>query len=415
MEHIIDYSTDFAFVSETWLTTETNDVTAYIQTCGYKLHHVVRKDSIKTRGGGVALLCRSKYKVTKLKSAKYQSFEHCMYSVKRDKHDKMVLVAFYRLDHIAISVFWNEFPTFLETLCSMNCLLIMGGDINIHLDNKTCSQTKSFNDILDSFNLCQLVDEITHKKGHLLDILICNELNRCQNVNVLNCSLSDHFMVRAMVDYCPNSVTEYKTIHYRKLKNIDDESFKSDLVNNLASDLLFQQTEFGSTITMYNNAAQRVLDNHAPLITKVVKIVPRAPWFDNEYVELRRKRRKAEKLFRQTKLMVHKLNFVDLRKQTTLLAKRKKISHFRSKINESDGNTKTLFKNFNKLIGKTNEAIYPTGDSDVDVANQFASFFTNKVTSIRANLQSQPNVSMSNVSVSSIQENSLTYILTSLN
>ena len=90
-------------------------------------------------------------------------------------------------------------------------------------------------------------------------------------------------MVRAVVDYCPNSVSEYKTIHYRKLKNIDDESFKSDLVNNLASDLLFQQTEFGSTITMYNNAAQGVLDNHAPLITKVVKIVPRAPWFDNEY------------------------------------------------------------------------------------------------------------------------------------
>ena len=131
MEHIIDYSTDFAFVSETWLTTVTNDVTAYFNTHGYTFHHVVRNDDVKKRGGGVGILCRNKYKLTKIKSAKYQSFEHCIYSVRRDKHDRMVMVAFYRLDHVAISIFWSEFPTFLESLCSMNCLLLMGGDINI--------------------------------------------------------------------------------------------------------------------------------------------------------------------------------------------------------------------------------------------------------------------------------------------
>ena len=175
----------------------------------------------------------------------------------------------------------------------MNCLLLMGGDINIHLDVKTDSQTKSFNDILDSFNLFQMVNEITHREGHLLDILICNEPDKCQNVEVLDCALSDHFMVRAMVDYCPNTISEYKMIHYRKLKNINRDSFRSDLIQNFASDQLLDQADFGYTINMYNKTLKDTLDKHAPLITKVVKIVTRAPWFDNEYVELRRKRRKA--------------------------------------------------------------------------------------------------------------------------
>ena len=415
MEHIIDYSTDFAFISETWLTTPTNDVTAYMITRGYTFHHAVRLDSVKKRGGGVGILCRSKYKLTKLKSAKYQSFEHCIYSVRKHKYDRMVLVAIYRLGHVAISEFWNEFPSFLETLCSMNCLLLMGGDINIHLDVKTDSQTKSFNDILDSFNLFQMVNEITHREGHLLDILICNEPDKCQNVEVLDCALSDHFMVRAMVDFCPNTISEYKMIHYRKLKNINRDSFRSDLIQNFASDQLLDQADFGYTINMYNKTLKDTLDKHAPLITKVVKIVTRAPWFDNEYVELRRKRRKAEKLFRQTKLMIHKTNFVNLRKQTTLLAKSKKISHCRAQINESDGSTKSLFKTFNKLIGKTNEAVYPTANSDAEVANQFASFFTNKVKSIRENMQYMPNnlnVNTSNpiTSTSTTYRNGFTYL-----
>ena len=388
MEHITDYSTDFAFISETWLTTPTNDITAYMKTRGYTFHHTVRNDSVKKSGGGVGILCRSKYKLIPLKSVKYQSFEHCMYSVRKDKHDRMVLVAFYRLGHVAISVFWDEFPSFLETLCAMNCLLLMGGDINIHLDNKTDSQTKSFNNILDSFNLFQMVNEITHKEGHLLDILICNELNKCQNIEVLDCALSDHFMVRAMVDYCPNTISEYKTIHYRKLKNINEEAFRSDLLRDLESNQLLGQTEFGCAIDVYNNTLKNTLDKHTPLITKVVKLVPRASWFDSEYVELRRKRRKAEKLFRQTKLMVHKTNFVYLRKQTTLLAKRKKIAHCRAEINENCGSTKTLFRTFNKLIGKTNDPVYPAAHSDIEIANQFASFFTDKVKTIRANLQS---------------------------
>ena len=45
----------------------------------------------------------------------------------------------------------------------------------------------------------------------------------------------------------------------------------------------------------YNVVMAEVLEKHAPLKSKTVKLVPDVPWFDIEYKNLRRLRRKAEK------------------------------------------------------------------------------------------------------------------------
>ena len=63
MEHVIDFSADVVILSETWLTSQTNDVTAYVQTRGYNLKHVFRQDEVKKGGGGVGILCHKKYKL----------------------------------------------------------------------------------------------------------------------------------------------------------------------------------------------------------------------------------------------------------------------------------------------------------------------------------------------------------------
>ena len=93
MEHIIDCSADVVLLSETWLTSLTNDITAYVQTHGYYLKHVFRQDEVKKGGGGVGILCHKKYRLNSIKSFKFQSFEHCIYSLRKNKHDKVVFVA----------------------------------------------------------------------------------------------------------------------------------------------------------------------------------------------------------------------------------------------------------------------------------------------------------------------------------
>ena len=66
-----------------------------------------------------------------------------------------------------------------------------------------------------------------------------------------------------------------------------------------------------------------LVDSHAPVKTKTIKI-PKAPWFDVEYKNLRKKRRKAEKKYRKSFSEQDKQVYIDLRKQTTDLAYSKK-------------------------------------------------------------------------------------------
>ena len=169
----------------------------------------------------------------------------------------------------------------------MNCLLLIGGDINIHLDNDNNSHCQSFLSLLDSFNLQQLVKDTTHKKGHILDVLITNEQDKCHDVMVSDVGLSDHYLITATLDYSPHTVTEYKTIHFRKLKEINPDAFSADLQNQIILRNIENECDFRTAVSHYNSALTKVLDLHAPLITKTIKDVPRAPWFDREYSDLR--------------------------------------------------------------------------------------------------------------------------------
>ena len=77
MESITELKCDILLVCETWLTTAKNDVTASISDFGYKIQHVIRKNSAKIRGGGVGILRRTNIKPVRLNCGSYSSFEHC--------------------------------------------------------------------------------------------------------------------------------------------------------------------------------------------------------------------------------------------------------------------------------------------------------------------------------------------------
>ena len=58
MEHILDSNCDIVFLTETWLQTDKNAITAELKTYGYELLHNRRKDRAKVGGEGVGVLLR---------------------------------------------------------------------------------------------------------------------------------------------------------------------------------------------------------------------------------------------------------------------------------------------------------------------------------------------------------------------
>ena len=63
----------------------------------------------------------------------------------------------------------EEFPLLLEVYATRHGSLIVAGDFNIRVDNKSDLTTKKFLNLVDSFNLQQHVQQPTRSAGHTLE------------------------------------------------------------------------------------------------------------------------------------------------------------------------------------------------------------------------------------------------------
>ena len=77
-----------------------------------------------------------------------------------------VLLVVYRpptsaANHASLEHFMDEFGLLLENYSTKPGSLIIAGDFNFHVDNKGDGPSKNFMNFLESFNLCQHVNEKT--------------------------------------------------------------------------------------------------------------------------------------------------------------------------------------------------------------------------------------------------------------
>ena len=143
----------------------------------------------------------------------------------------------------------------------------------------------------------------------------------------------------------------------------------------------------GETVSCYNNKLLSLLDKHAPQKTIKIKNVPSSPWFDQEYSSLRRERRKAERKFWRSKNDIDKKAYLLLQKKCTEMVKSKKNNYVTHKL-DAQNSSKELFSIVNNLIDREKEVVLPDTTSDLDLANQFKDFFSNKVEKIIGSIPS---------------------------
>ena len=122
-------------------------------------------------------------------------------------------------------MFFEEFSRFSETFLTNPDPLIICGDLNFHVDSTRYPVAAKFLNLLDTFNLEQLIKEETHKNGHTLDRVITrsDDNDLTPHVSMTEPPISDRYAV-----LCKTSISKPcysgKEINYRKLKSIDDIS-----------------------------------------------------------------------------------------------------------------------------------------------------------------------------------------------
>ena len=378
LEHVSDHEADIVFLSETWMESDKNDITAAVKSSGYTLIHNRRREREKEVGGGVGIMVRSTMIHKHVNGKSFSSFEHTMVIVKLTNNTKLMLITLYRLQFISSQTFMKDFTEFLEMVSVMPENFVLSGDINFHLETED-PYVVLLRDLFNTFNLVQHVDFPTHKKGHTLDLVLTrSDSPIITNLVSNNVNLSDHYMLIFDIE-AEVLKHEDRTITYRNLKAIDNECFANDV--KLKMQAAVDET-FGGRVSRYNIVMKELVDTYAPLKTKNIKVVPNAPWFDTEYADLRKSRRKAEKKYKLSKSEADRKAFVDLCKQTTGLAFRKKREYYANKISECNG-TKALYSCVNELLDKKKSSVLPSHNSSGELASRFNTYFKDKISKIR--------------------------------
>ncbi len=330
----------------------------------------------------------------------YTHFEylHCTIDIRNQNIDIYVI---YRpppspTNGLSVAGFMEEWYSFISSHSLSKSEIIIVGDINFHVENIDLCNTRKFMQSLDCHDLQQNIVDPTHYCGHVLDVLISrssstllqgiyvSDIALCNNEGQV---LNDHYSIICNVDF-PIPKVEQKSISYRRFRDIDIVSFKSDIISSSTlNDLEGTASELADR---YITGLQAIIDKHAPLITRNETIKRHDPWFTNNNHVAKRQRRKAERRSRRTKETTdHK----EYRRQCcarTRLLESSKTEYYSTKIVESHGNQKLLFNITNQLISNHQANRLPTSDNEVDLAIRFGAYFHDKIVNIRKQFISHP-------------------------
>ena len=263
MVHIIEDAIDLKVICETWLKDDDTDITNFLESIGFTFYG---HNGIDRPEGGLGILCMDTYKCTLEKQDSLVSFDYSIWSIEVDNSKSFHVVGIYRTLHstmhpVPSAIFLDGFPDFVGDIVDSYKKFIICGDINIHCDMDENYEKQCLGNILDSFDLKQMVDVPTHERGHTLDVLIIPTLdNLIISSPKATYKILDHWFVECKIKF-EKAIVQKKEIVFRPLSKIDDDVLAEKLSDMLhKSNLIDDQ----NLVSYFNNSMREIIDQLAP-------------------------------------------------------------------------------------------------------------------------------------------------------
>ena len=348
---------------------------------GYSILHMPRSGK---RGGGVAVVFAKGLDIKLIDSnpntaLTFTHFEHMDCHVSNgDKQTRLCVI--YRpppskQNGFTNRVFFDEWTSYLDGLAVVSQDLVITGDLNFHLDNQDAAGTRQFSSSLESYGLVHHVTTATHIQGHTLDVLITREdgsilhseplvMDPCLS-DIKGNPSGDHLAVHAKLNIGkPGSIRKENT--FRRLRAISVPDFIMDIEQ--MPRIQCTSGSLDDLVDAYNSGIRTLMDKHAPQQVKTITLRPNAPWYTDELRSAKHKRRKAERLWRKTKLTVHHQLFKQECQNVSTLLMNSKKEYYSKKIVECGNEHKLLFHLTKNLMGNNRELSLPTCSTEDDLA-----------------------------------------------
>ena len=295
IHHMQLYNLDICFITETWTQNgnglDYQYIRANLDTAGY---NIIIHSRDNRRGGGIAVIHRPHLNIKKLSFNENRSFEAITINLNITT-SSFLLSTIYRAPYsskqqVTILTFLEEFPEHVSSMLRSSKNVIILGDFNIPWNKPEHPDTTSLREILDMYDLHQHINIQTHKLGNTLDWLTSNSPDTIHDITGKD-FMSDHNIIEWKLQI-NQKVTEKREITRRDLSKVNDESFMSDLKNNL--DVNSKKT-LQQNYNNYSDAIKKTIEKHAALKTKIKTKKEQNPWFDQDAQRLKTQRRLAEK------------------------------------------------------------------------------------------------------------------------
>ena len=115
-----------------------------------------------------------------------------------------------------------------------------------------------------------------------------------------------------------------------------------------------------------------------------MKARSQVPWYNHDIAAAKRKRCKAERIWRKTKAEDDLLLFKRLKNHVTYISNKARREFYAQFINENDQNR--LFRATNALLHPKDAVCFPDYSDNTSLANDIGHFFYKKVINIRKEL-----------------------------
>ena len=327
-------------------------------------------------GGGVGLFVSKQFTFESISIPATHSFEAMCGRIVGGNFSLIVLNIYRPYPNgVNVSTFLEEFQDLLCDLASLPQDLVNLGDFNLHIDTIT-PQITQFLEILTSFNLEQHVNFPTHIHGRPLDLIVTSATSKPDRVFQSD-RISDHFMAVAELNILVAEKNERKLIKFRKLRSINIEAFKQDI---LWSDLITKPASNSTDLAeQYNSTLTSILDKHAPLRTKQVSEQSPNPWMTPDIQAAKNQRRYFERVWRRNPTPLNRSRFTKQVHHCNRLMSKAKATYYDSIVSENATDQRSMWQAFNQILHRKAPGYLPKCTSVGTLATMFGSFLLIKL------------------------------------
>jgi hypothetical protein len=385
MEHLSTSNIDVSLITETWMSHMDTQTIAELKSDSYDFDHVPR---LERMGGGLAIHWKKEYTVKRLKDGKHDSFDYAEWKLTSQARSVVIILVYHApystVSPVTNTMFLEEFAEYLAEITTdyLGCDYLIAGDFNIHMDDHTDSTAHNLQDILECNGLVNHVEVPTHEAGHILDLIITRKDSKLLDSKPeATFYISDHSFIE--VNLCVETIKrETKVMKVRKWKTVNMEEVKSILSN---SELCTRENwdNLDELAEVYNQTLTEIADEMAPLKNKRITVRETMPWYTPRLKEIKSIRRMLEKKWLKTGLKIY---FEQFKYHRSLLKKeliKEKKKYYSDIVLSCEGNIKDLYSFVNHVTGASQTNPLPEGASGTDLCNNFANYFTTKISKIK--------------------------------